>query len=166
MYVDIDPVAVAHSKAILADNPRADVIQADLRKPSDILYHPDVVALLDFSQPVAVLLNAVLHFISDEDDPESVLAQIREALVRGSYVTVSHGVPWQERVEEQDGLTSLYESTPTSVQLRSRERIAAMLAGFDLVEPGIVVANEWHPDEEEQDDPPQPGVMGVVARKP
>jgi S-adenosyl methyltransferase len=166
MYVDIDPVAVAHSKQILADNPRADVIQADLREPGKILYHPDVVALLDFSQPVAVLLNAVLHFVSDEDDPAGILAQIREALVKDSYVTVSHGVPITERVEEQDGLTQLYRSTPTSVQLRTTEQIAAMLTGFELVEPGIATATKWHPDAEEADDPPQPGVVGAVARKP
>jgi hypothetical protein len=166
MYVDIDPVAVAHSKQILADNPRADVVQADLREPAKILYHPEVVALLDFSQPVAVLLNAVLHFVSDEDDPAGILAQIRETLVGGSYVTVSHGVPITERIEEQDGLTQLYRNTPTSVQLRTTEQIAAMLDGFELVEPGIAVATKWRPDAEEADDPPQPGVVGAVARKP
>jgi hypothetical protein len=166
MYVDIDPVAVAHSKAILADNPRADVIQADLRNPSDILYHAEVVRLLDFSQPVAVLLNAVLHFLPDSDDPAGILAQIREALVRDSYVTISHGVPMKQRSEEQDGLTDLYRSTPTSVQLRPKEQIAAMLTGFELVEPGIVVAGEWHPDPEEDGEPSQPGVMGAIARKP
>src|ERR1700742_538713 len=81
LYVDIDPVAVAHSHAILAGNPLAGVIEADLQRPGDVLYHPEVLRLLDFSQPVAVLLNAVLHFVPDAADPAGVIAQFREALV-------------------------------------------------------------------------------------
>jgi hypothetical protein len=166
MYVDIDPVAVAHSEAILAGNDLAGVIQADLRHPGDILYHPDVLALLDFSQPVAVLLNAVLHFVPDSDDPPAIMAQIRDALVKDSFVTMTHGTKFEARADEQDDLAQLYRSTPTSVHYRTQPVVTDLFAGFDLVEPGVVTVTEWRPDPDEQEDPAQPGVLAAVGRKP
>ncbi|HEX5400696.1 MAG TPA: SAM-dependent methyltransferase [Pseudonocardiaceae bacterium] len=166
MYVDIDPVAVAHSQAILAGNPLADVIRADVRGPGDILYHPDVTRLLDFSQPVAVLLNAVLHFVPDSDDPATILTQIREAIVRDSYIAMTHATDVQELKEETEEIRELYKRTPTSVHFRSREQVLDLLTGMDLVEPGIVPVTDWHPDPEAWDDPPQPGILAVVGRKP
>jgi hypothetical protein len=164
IYVDIDPVAVAHSGAILADNPGATVVRADLRRPAQILYHPDVLGFLDFSQPVAVLLNAVLHFVSDDDDPGGILTQVRDVLVSGSHLTISHGTPLPQRASEQESVRQLYHSTPTSVRLRTREQLARLLAGWELVEPGVVTVSEWHPDSEEGDDPPQPAILAAVAR--
>jgi hypothetical protein len=166
MYVDIDPVAVAHSQVILAGNPQAEVIQADLRRPAEILYHPDVLGLLDFSQPVAVLLHAVLHFVPDVDDPPGILAQIREAIVAGSYVTMTHGTDQIERSDELEELRQLYQKTPTSVHFRNRAQVRDLYKGMELVEPGIVTVTEWHPDPEERDDPLVPGVLAVIGRKP
>ena len=166
IYVDIDPVAVAHSQAILAGNDLAGVIQADLRHPADILYHPDVLALLDFSQPVAVLLNAVMHFVPDSDNPPAIMAQIREALVSGSYVAMTHGTKFEERADEQEDVARLYQSTPTSVHYRTAAEVLDMFGGFDLVDPGIVTVTNWHPDPDEQDDPQQQAVLAVVGRKP
>jgi hypothetical protein len=166
IYVDIDPVAVAHSQAILTGNDLAHVIQADLRHPADILYHPHVLALLDFSRPVAVLLNAVMHFVPDSDDPLAIMAQIRDALVGGSYVAMTHGTKFAERAHEQEDVAQLYRSTPTSVHYRTEGEVRAMFDGFELVEPGIVTVTYWHPDPDEQDDPPQPGVLAVLGRKP
>ncbi|HEX5117993.1 MAG TPA: SAM-dependent methyltransferase [Pseudonocardiaceae bacterium] len=169
MYVDIDPIAVAHSETILAGNPLAAVIQADVRRPAEILYHEAVTGLLDFAEPVAVLLNAVLHFVSDADDPAGIVARIREPLVSGSYISITHGsvvegLPAQgERVEEA------YERTPTSLHLRTRDQVAALLSGMDLIEPGVVPVTEWHPDAsdlDEPDDTPLPAVIGVLARQP
>lgn len=166
IYVDIDPVAVAHSRAILRDNPKVGVIQADLRRPADILYHPDVVQLLDFAQPVAVLLNAVLHFVSDDDDPAGILTQITDALVRGSYLTMTHGTLITERVAGQQGVQQLYQQTPTSVHYRTAEQLKELMAGLDIVAPGVVSVTDWHPDPEEADDPPQQGILAAVGRKP
>lgn len=90
MYVDIDPVAVAHARALLAENPRAGVIQADLRHPRDILNHPNVRDLLNFSEPIAVILSAVLHFIPDADDPLGIVTELRDAVVAGSYIVLAH----------------------------------------------------------------------------
>jgi hypothetical protein len=165
MYVDIDPVAVAHSQAILAGNPLAEVIQADLRAPGDILYHPEVTRLLDFSQPVAVLLNAVLHFVPNSDDPARSLAQIRESLVQGSYIAMTHGTYVEEVEDRAAEIRKLYKQTPTSVHLRSRAEVLDMVTGLDLVEPGIVPVTDWHPDPEARDDPAQPAILAVVGRK-
>lgn len=166
IYVDIDPVAVAHSQAILSGDDLSGVIQADLRHPADILYHPDVLALLDFSQPVAVLLNAVMHFLPHSDDPPSIMAQIRDALVSGSYVSMTHGTLTVDRGGEQEDVAALYKSTPTSVHYRKPADLITMFDGFELVEPGVVAVTDWHPDPDEQDDPPQRGVLAAIGRKP
>jgi hypothetical protein len=166
IYVDIDPVAVAHSGAILADNPGTRVVWGDLRRPGEILYHPDVLGFLDFSQPVAVLLNAVLHFVSDEDDPAGIVAQVREALVAGSHLTVTHATRVPQRASEQERVRRLYQSTPTSVNLRTREQVGHFLADWELVEPGVVPVTDWHPDSEDGDDPPEPRILAAIARVP
>ena len=90
VYVDIDPVAVTHSRQILAGDDRTTAIQEDARHPEHILDHPDVHRLLDLTRPVAVLLVSVLHFIADSDDPAGILARLRKAVAPGSYLVLSH----------------------------------------------------------------------------
>src|ERR1044072_2402833 len=90
MYVDIDPIAVQQSRSLLVGNPYARVVQGDLRKPDDILYPPDVLDLFDFSEPVAVLTVAVLHFVPDSADPSAILRRLGEPLVAGSHLVISH----------------------------------------------------------------------------
>lgn len=166
MYVDIDPVAVAHSRAMLAEYPRVEVVEADIRRPADILNHPDVTELLDFAEPVAVLLVAVLHFLPDADDPGGILAQLRDATVRGSYIVLSHGTPVPELDEEIDSLHKVYKRTPTPLHLRTAEQVADLLDGLELVEPGIVPISDWHPDPDEVDAEPRPEMLAAVAHKP
>ena len=168
MYVDIDPVAVQQSRTLLAGNPRAAVIQGDLRKPEEILYHPQVLELLDFSQPVAVLLVAVLHFIPDTDQPAGIIRRLSEPLVSGSYLAVSHLGPdvTPERRQVQEAARKLYERTPTPVVLRTAAELAALIDGFDVLEPGVTAATDWRPDPDEAGDPPQPTALVAVARKP
>ena len=163
VYVDIDPVAVAHSRHILADNPAATAINGDLRKPQAILEHPEVQELLDFSQPVALLLMAVLHFVPDADDPGVVIRAFDEATVAGSYIAVSHGLRSEQKADSQDQVTNLYRRTPTSVTLRPAEAVAALLRGWEPVPPGLVPITEWHPEDGDEE-PTQP-VLAVVARK-
>jgi SAM-dependent methyltransferase len=163
MYVDIDPVAVEHSRSILADNPRASVIEGDLRRPAEILYHPEVVELLDFSQPVAVLMIAVLHFVSDDDDPAGVIAQITDALVSGSHLALSHVAPVHEELQ---AIRQMYQRTATPLHLRSVDQIASLMTGLQIVEPGIVSVAEWHPDPEETGVKARAGVLAAVGRKP
>jgi len=167
LYVDIDPVTVTHSRKILANIENARIVQADLTRPAEILYHPEVLELLDFSQPMAVLLNTVLIFVPDIADPEGILALVRETVVRGSYITITHGIPAREAdlKERQKNLREMYRRTPTSLYLRSPEQIRKLLAGWDIVKPGIVPLADWRP---EQGEPRKPVVsmVAAVGRKP
>jgi SAM-dependent methyltransferase len=164
LYVDIDPVAVAHSQAILEGNDRADALEADLRDPH-ILNHPRLHRLLDLDRPVAVLLVSVLHFVSESDDPDALLARLRAALAPGSYLVISHftaesrpDIGRYERVGRDAGI----EGT-----LRNRAQIERMFAGFELVEPGLVSAPLWRPDRGENPDGEQPAaILAGVGRKP
>ena len=168
MYVDIDPITVQQSRSLLTGNPYARVIEGDLRKPEGMLYHPDVLQLLDFGEPVAVLTVAVLHFVPDTADPAGIIRQLGDALVSGSYLVISHlgpDVTPQGRAQ-QERARKLYERTPTPVVIRDADEIAALLGdAFELVAPGVVSATDWHPDPDEADDPPQPTALVVVARK-
>ncbi|HKN97376.1 MAG TPA: SAM-dependent methyltransferase [Pseudonocardiaceae bacterium] len=167
IYVDIDPVAVAHSKAILADNPLANALQADLRDVDDILRHRDLTALLDFERPVAVLFNSVLHFVADDGEVLAVLDRLRDAMVRDSYLVITHGTAVAQFTREQSQVTELYRSTNSVPgHLRGPDQLAAMVDGMDVVAPGIVPVTEWHPDPEEKDDLAPPAMLSVVARQP
>src|SRR6476660_8035775 len=99
VYVDMDPVAVAHSQAILAGNDRAGILQEDMRQPERLLAHPRLRALIDLDRPVAVLMVAILHAVPDSDDPWRIVRVLRDALPSGSYLVVAHGT--SERMHEQ-----------------------------------------------------------------
>ncbi|HEX3650715.1 MAG TPA: SAM-dependent methyltransferase, partial [Pseudonocardiaceae bacterium] len=144
-------------------------LQADLVKPAGILRDPDVAALLDFDRPVAVLLNAVLHFVSDADDPTGILDTLRSAMVGGSHLTITHGTFLDDWADKQLDAGEVLSRTPTAMHLRDSEQVAAMLSGMELIEPGIVPVNDWHPDAavlDDDDDAPKPAVLAVVARQP
>lgn len=168
VYADIDPVAVAHSRAILGGNGSAVIIEADLRDPGKILADPDTQSLIDFSEPVGLLLSAVLQFISDDDDPWQITNVLRDAIPPGSYLVVSHitheGDPAKTRAIEK-----VYtRGVPTGGGFRSRDEILRFFGGFELVEPGLVFVPQWRPDSP-GDLPADPGnfwVLGGVARKP
>ena len=145
VYVDKDLVAVAHSKAILRDNDQATAIRADLRRPDEVLTHRDVTSMLDFSQPIAVLLLAVLHFVEDDDDPAGIVARYVDALVPGSYLTISHARN-DEVGDETKEAGDVYSKRIGGFWPRSRARVTAMFAGLNVVEPGVVEPTEWHPE--------------------
>jgi SAM-dependent methyltransferase len=144
-YVDIDPVAVAHSRAILAGNDRTTVIQEDLRRPDAILAHPDVRALLDLTQPLGVLLVAVLHAIPDADDPFGIVARLRAAMAPGSYLVIGHFTD-DAQPDEVSQVQKLARQTTTPVTPRPRVQVGRFFAGFDLVDPGLVWVPQWRPD--------------------
>jgi hypothetical protein len=147
VYVDVEPVAVIHSNAILAGNDRAAAIQADIRDIDRILVDPTVRSLIDFSQPVGVLALSVLHFVPDEEHPEEIIRTLWQAMCPGSYLTVSHSTPVGEEPEAQaqDAKRILSRNT-INVTMRSHAEVARLLAGFDLLEPGLVFAPQWRPD--------------------
>jgi SAM-dependent methyltransferase len=145
VYVDIDPVAVAHSEQILAGNDQAGIVQQDLRDPQAILRHPTTRTLLDFDQPVALLLIAILHAIPDRDDPAGLVARLRDSLCPGSYLAIGHATD-DSRPGETGELAQLTRQTTTPITFRSRSQIERFFTGLDLVAPGVVWAPLWHPE--------------------
>jgi len=169
-YVDHDPVAVAHSQAVLEGNDHAVVAAADLRRPKEILANPEVTGLLDLDRPVALLLVAVLHFIEDADDPRGAVAELREALAPGSLIVLTHasyeGIPLSR--EEADGTVGVYRNIRNPLIMRTREEIGAFFEGYEMAEPGLVSMPEWRPDtphSPEQEDPYAFSGFGGVGRK-
>ncbi|MFI9504368.1 SAM-dependent methyltransferase [Nocardia sp. NPDC052566] len=148
LYVDIDPVAVAHSKAILHGNANAGAIEADLRKPADLLAKVEATGLIDFTEPVGLLLVAVLHLLADEDSPREKVAELRAAVPAGSYVAISH-LTSELRPEDAARLGANAANTNRiGIHFRDRDGIAAMFDGWRLVEPGVVELPAWRPESE------------------
>ncbi|MBV1946741.1 SAM-dependent methyltransferase [Streptomyces sp. BV129] len=154
VYVDHDPVAVAHSQAVLAGNADAGVVAADLRKPQEILTSPEAARLIDLDRPVALLLVAVLHFLEDADDPHRAVAELRTALAPGSLLILTHasfeGIPLPE--ERAEGAVDVYRDIRNPLVMRSREEIARFFDGFELVEPGLVHPPQWRPEAAPEDE--------------
>jgi len=145
VYVDVDPVAVAHSRALLADDPATEVVQADLRDPDRILDDESLHRLIDLDRPVAILLVAVLHFVADDDDPRAVIARLRDAVPPGSFLVISHASQDGQPLLA-DSHQRLYARTPTPMTMRSQPEIVEFFNGFDLVEPGVVPIQRWRPE--------------------
>ncbi|MGH3786557.1 MAG: SAM-dependent methyltransferase [Pseudonocardiaceae bacterium] len=145
VYVDIDPVAVAHSRAILSENPHADIVQADLRDVETILDDPRARRLIDPTQPLGVLMVAMLHFVPDQADPANIVAQYHKRMLPGSYLVVSHATH-EGRPDQAGSHTELYRRAGAPLTMRSRREIEALLDGFDLVPPGVVYMPLWRPD--------------------
>ncbi|MFE5491678.1 SAM-dependent methyltransferase [Streptomyces virginiae] len=174
VYVDHDPVAVAHSHAVLLDDEQTGVVAADLRKPKEILAAPEVDRLLDFDKPVALLLVAVLHFLEDADRPYEAVAELRDALAPGSLLILTHasyeGIPLTE--EAAGGAVGVYRDIRNPLVMRTGEQIAHFFEGFDMVEPGLVSMPDWRPDRSEDgedgetpEDPYAFSGYGGVGRK-
>jgi hypothetical protein len=167
-YADVDPVAVAHSKAMLAGSQNATVIQADAREPEKILAHEAVRRLIDLGQPAGLLLMVVLHFIADAEDPWRIVATLRDALAPGSYLVLGHatheGQPAVARATE----TVYNRSVATDLRLRSRAEILRFFDGFELVDPGLVYVPLWRPDSpgDVPGDPSRFQCLVAVGRKP
>ncbi|WP_405099119.1 SAM-dependent methyltransferase [Micromonospora sp. NBC_01412] len=166
VYVDVDPVAVAHSREILSGNDRAAVVQEDLRHPERILTHPDVTGMLDLSQPVAVMIVAVLHFVPDSDGPAEILRTLREALAPGSYLVLSQASD-EDRHDtgERAEAEAVYRRTDNPLFIRSRAELTSLFDGFELVDPGVGWVPQWRPETPESaEDAEQAVFMGGVGR--
>jgi len=150
VYVDNEPVAVAHARALLRDTATAGVIQADTRDTNAILDHEQTRRLIDFNQPVAILLVSVLHFVPG--DVTGLVTTLRRPMGPGSQLVISHASP-TTTTAQTDAVQELYARTPTPVQLRSRDEIRALFAGLDLVRPNpdsrevadLVPVTRWRP---------------------
>jgi hypothetical protein len=147
VYVDKDPVAVAHSELLLQGNERATVIQADLREPDRILTNPETIRLLNFDEPIGLLTVMMLHFVPDSDDPAGAIATYRDAIVSGSYLALSH-VTADQRSDQISEVAEEISQARSSDQLsyRSHAEVVRFFDGFELVEPGVVGCGVWRPD--------------------
>ncbi|XHM95827.1 SAM-dependent methyltransferase [Peterkaempfera sp. SMS 1(5)a] len=150
VYVDNDPVAVAHSASLLADTPGAGIVNGDIRQPKEVLASPRLRELIDFDQPVAVLMITILHFITEEEGPEDLVAAYRDALPAGSWLALTHATD-DDRPDTAAAVGKLYRSKATApVTARSRGRIQGLFDGFDLVAPGLVHVPLWRPGAPEE----------------
>ncbi|MCX4822228.1 SAM-dependent methyltransferase [Streptomyces sp. NBC_01142] len=147
VYVDIDPIVLAHGRALLADDATTAVITGDMRDQKAILDHPDVDRLIDFSQPVAVLFLSVVHHLSDADDPRRVLRTIFDQAAPGSYLGLSQVVcddpAWGAE------MTAHISGSGVPWQTRTPAELDAFLDGLEPVEPGLVNLVDWRPDPEQ-----------------
>jgi hypothetical protein len=151
VYVDHDPVAVAHGEVMLADDPDAVFIQGDARSPQAILDHPSTRALIDFDRPVAVLLCGLLHFVSDTDDPAALVATLRDGVVPGSFLIMQHASHDGQAGEIIKMLEMWNTNSPEPMYWRTKERIESLFEGFELVEPGVVLLPLWRPEPAERE---------------
>ena len=170
VYVDNDPIVLTQARALLTTGPqgRTAYIDADLRDIDAILGSPDLQRTLDLSQPVGLLLIAVMHFIPDEDDPWALAARLLAALPSGSYLALSH-LTGDFDPAAWAGVVAVYRRSGVTMQVRPKPDVERFFGGLDLIDPGVVSLPQWRPDPSDVGRPPSDAavsVYGGVARKP
>jgi len=164
VYVDNDPVVLAHARALLTSSREGATayIDADLRSPASIL--ADAAKTLDFSQPVAIMLMAILQHLSDEDDPYAIVADLVDAIPPGSYLALSHPASDIEPEKLAELAKRLNKVMAQRTTVRSRDQVAWFCDGLELVEPGMVNVPHWRPGSAEEESSPA-ALWGGVALK-
>ncbi|MES9538067.1 SAM-dependent methyltransferase [Spirillospora sp. NPDC049024] len=166
VYADNDPVVLVHARALLTSTPEGatDYVEADLREPDAILEH--AAATLDFDEPVALLLVAILHFLPDEDGVHGIVARLVDRLAPGSYLVISHGTPEENPQGASDAAEEYTRQAPSAqITPRNRDAINGFFTGLEPVDPGLGYITSWRP-EGPVVPPEQVGLYGGVARKP
>jgi SAM-dependent methyltransferase len=164
VYVDNEPVAVAHSEIVLEGNENAVMVHADAEFPDDVLEHETTEMMLDLDQPVMVVMALFVHFIPNERDPAGLIAAYRDALAPGSYLAMSSATPEQQ----SDGTAravAMYQKSANPVTPRTADELRALVDGFEILDPGIVFIPEWRPEEAVPENPAECGGLALVARK-
>jgi hypothetical protein len=165
VYVDHDPMVLAHARALLTSTPQGATayIDADLADPARIL--AKATGVLDFSQPVAVMLVAILHFIPDSAGPHRIVADLMEAAAPGSYLVISHPAPDIDAGVSVGMAERLNKLMVQKGTLRDRAAVSRLFDGLDLVSPGVVAVEEWRPESPLQGGSPA-SLWAGVAKKP
>lgn len=161
VYVDNEPVAVAHSDLLLQDSPNATILHADVTRPDSILRHPETERMLDFSKPIGLLMVGVLHFVPREADAPSLVRRYRDALPEGSYFALSHFTA-DIKPDEMAGVSEVMRQSADPIHPRSHAEIIELFDGFDLIEPGVVGTALWRPDNPKAS-VEQPGASQIYA---
>ncbi|MFE7719415.1 SAM-dependent methyltransferase [Nocardia rhizosphaerihabitans] len=169
VYVDNDPIVLYHARDLLDSSPSGATayIDADLRDPASILEHPTLRGTLDLDRPVALMLCAVLHFLTDEMQPYDVVRQLCAALPSGSYLTMTHATDDHLSAEDLQATIEANERSGVPFRLRSTAEFTRFFDGLDLVSPGITSVIDWRPTEWR----PHPrkeavSMLGAIARIP
>ncbi|MER8154902.1 SAM-dependent methyltransferase [Streptomyces sp. NPDC094472] len=170
VYADNDPIVLAYAQALLLSTPegRTAYIHADVTEPEAILAAEDLADTLDLSQPIALSLNAIMHFIANEQKPYEIVRQLVEPLASGSYLVLSHG-GLDPRGGVSDAVTNLYRSSGIHVQGRAQEEVLPFFDGLELVDPGVVMPHRWKPENEQaraEAEEKDLWIYAGVARKP
>jgi len=169
VYVDNDPIVLTHARSLLTSSPRGRTayVDADLREPEKILADPAVRGTLDFSRPIALMLVAILHFLTDADNPRAIVATLVDALPPGSYLVTSHVTPEHDPAGVA-GLERAYRAGGVAAQVRARDEFTQLaFTGLKLVDPGVALVSEWRPDNAgPRPTPAEVSWYGGIARKP
>ena len=160
VYVDNDPSVSVHGQALLTGDDSTVVALADVRSPDELLALPAITGLLDFSQPIGLILNAVIHHLNDDEDPHGIVARYQEALAPGSFMQLTHFC--DESAEARANSAVLTRSLGRG-QVRSRAEIARFFDGLDLVAPGVVFLPDWRPDGPVDRPPPAGSTLMLVG---
>ncbi|GGV23557.1 hypothetical protein GCM10010277_03220 [Streptomyces longisporoflavus] len=143
VYADNDPIVLRHAEALLVSSPEGatDYVQADVRRPAAILDHAR--ELLDFDRPIALSLIALMHFITDDEDPYGLTRTLVDALPSGSYLVLSHGTT-DEHPDLADSVTDTYKKGQVPLRMRRRDEVERFFEGLEMVDPGLVTATHWY----------------------
>ncbi|WP_042432609.1 SAM-dependent methyltransferase [Streptacidiphilus anmyonensis] len=147
VYADNDPLVLKYAERLMRSMPegRTAYLEADVNDPESLLDSPELSEVLDLEQPVALSLNALLHFVPDAQDPHRIVRVLLEALPSGSALAISHSTPDFDPVSWEK-VQDIYNGSGTPVQFRSRKEVAGFFEGLDLLEPGVAVGHRWRPD--------------------
>jgi SAM-dependent methyltransferase len=165
-YVDNDPIVATHAGARLTGSGNTGFFLGDVREPRTILEHPTIGKLIDFDQPVALLLVAVLHFIKDDENPGRIVAELRDALPEGSHLVLSHATA-DFHASSLPEVFKVYDKATATLNTRRYAEVLTFFDGFELLDPGLVQVSAWRPDGEglSPEETRRVGFYGGVARK-
>lgn len=168
VYVDVDPVAVVYGQSILQRSANVVTIEGDVRHPDEILSHSETRRLIDFNRPVAVLLVAMLQFVTLEGEAQRAVRQLWEPMPLGSYLVISHATKEYVSPDVIVQGEAIYARSTNPGKLRSREQISRFFQGLTLCEPGLVLVPLWRPDGSDDlllNNPEQSMFLAGVAQK-
>jgi SAM-dependent methyltransferase len=166
VYVDHDPVVLAHARDLLSSEPKATIIGHDMRAVEAILGDPELRGMFYFDQPVGMLFVSMLQFLSDADDPGGLITRLLAPFPAGSFVAITHGTA--DVAPKVKDAAMIYEGATTRLHPRTRAEILRLVDGLELVEPGLVWTPLWRPDpgDEIPENPSDSYYYALVARKP